>query len=202
MKLNHAVASALIMSTTLVALSACDSDDDGGSDNSTDTATPVTFDEAIDGDISNEPGTPLSLQLANGDNRISGTVITSPDTGTDLDYVSINVPEGSVLNSLILEAYTSVDDVSFIGIQEGPTFTLLSADAPENQNQLLGWSHLGSSVGVDILGTIGSPPGAGDADTAQGFTPPLTAGDYTFWIQETGPEQVDYTLNMVVSAQN
>ena len=63
-----------------------------------------------------------------------------------------------------------------------------------NPANLLGWALFGPGVGnmnTNILPTIGT--GAG----SQGFTPPLTGSDYTFWIQQTG-DPCTYHLNFVV----
>ena len=49
-------------------------------------------------------------------------------------------------------------------------------------------------VGSDILPNIGS------GDGAQGFSGALPAGDYTFWIQETGDAPATWSLDLVVSA--
>ena len=59
---------------------------------------------------------------------------------------------------------------------------------------LLGWFHYDSSdIGTNILPLMGTS-GFGSA----GFTPPLPAGSYSFWVQElstgTAPYGFDFTL--------
>ena len=145
------------------------------------------FDEAIDGDIAGDASNPQAVQVGEGSNLINGSVVAG-----DIDYVTINVPAGSVLSAINLVSYESVDDQSFIGIQEGTTFT----EPPEDTvvGNLLGFTLMGDAdVGTDILQAIGS------GDGAQGFTGPLAAGDYTFWIQETGDDASTYSLDMVIS---
>ena len=72
------------------------------------------------------------------------------------------------------------------------------AQAQANLATLLGYLHFGNGAlagtatpGNDILDNIGV--GAG----SQGFVPPLTGTDYTFWIQQTGPA-VSYSFHFVV----
>ena len=193
MKFNRLFLSKLIVSASIVTLAACsssddDDDNDSGADNNL-TST-VLFDEATDNDIINDPNNPQPLLLANGGNIVNGTVV-SPD----LDYLTINVPAGSELTAIQLEEYTSEDDVSFIGIQAGSVFTE-SNDDPAVEN-LLGFVLFGGELeGSDILVEMGLGEGT------QGFTPPLEAGDYSFWIQDTGDDLVTYSLNFVIEETN
>lgn len=163
-----------------------DDGDTSGDDGDTNAPTAL-YDEATDGDITDDATNPLALDLQNGSNVINGTVIAG-----DLDYVTVHVPAGHVLSALDLVDFDSTDDLSFIGIQRGTVFT-----EPPTETQvenLLGFTLIGPDVaGTDILPNIGTGEGA------QGFTAPLEAGDYTFWIQQTGPELVGYSLDLVVS---
>ena len=156
--------------------------DNGGSD-----APTALFDEAIDGEITDDPTNPLALDLANGSNVLNGTVVAG-----DIDYVTVHVPAGHVLSALDLLSFESEDNLSFVGIQEGTVFTEPPVDTdPAN---LLGFILIGEQVeGTNLLPAIGA------AEGAQGFTGPLPAGDYTFWIQQTTEETVDYSLDMIVS---
>ncbi len=164
-----------------------DGDTDGDDTDAGDDGLDTLYNEAVDGDISDDPTAPLALDLANGSNVIAGTVI-----GGDIDYVNIHVPAGHVLSAVNLINYESGNDQSFIGIQEGTVFT----EPPTNTEvaNLLGFTLFGTaSIGTDILPAIGSGQGA------QGFTAPLAAGDYTFWIQETAPVESSYYFDMVVT---
>ena len=193
MKFNRPALSTIIASVSILTLVACSSDDDddstaGPTDN--EPADVVLFDEAVDGDIINDPNNPDFLQLVVGQNRVNATVV-SPD----LDYITINVPDGSELSAIELTEYTSLDDVSFIGMQTGEVFT----ETPEDPNpaNLFGFILFGGALeGGDILELMGANP------DAQGFTPPLEAGDYSFWIQDTGPDLVTYRLSFVVEETN
>lgn len=146
-------------------------------------APAALFDEAVDGEITNDPSNPLPLQLANGDNRIVASVVAP-----DRDYITMNVPAGHELGTITLESYVSANSRSFIGVQIGTLFTE-DASNPAVEN-LLGYAHFGTDMlGSNIISALST--GAG----SQGFTPPLSAGDYTFWIQETGSAEVNFTLN-------
>jgi len=162
--------------------------DDTGDTGDTDTGAPgALYDESVDGEITDDPTNPLSLALGNGSNIINGAVIAG-----DIDYVTVNVPEGYVLSEIELADYDSVDDLAFIGIQRGTVFT--EPPVETNVANLLGFTLFGiDTEGTDILPNIGSGEGA------QGFTAPLEAGDYTFWIQQTGPDTVGYSFDLVTS---
>ncbi len=197
MKLNHLFLSILIGTTSSVALVACGGSDSGSNN---DTVTPVNtdneptavllFDEANDGDIINDPNNPQPLQLIVGENTVNAAVVAP-----DLDYITVNVPAGSSLTAINLVEYVSTSVQSFIAIQSGSVFTELASN-PSVEN-LLGYMHFGDSMtGTNILPELGLGEGA------QGFTPPLSDGDYSFWIQETGTEEVQFSLNFVVESTN
>jgi len=191
MKCKNLLLSTVIAPMCVVTMVACSSSDDDAGNNITaeeTVADVLLFDEADGGDIVNDPNNPLPLQLVIGENRINAAVV-SPD----LDYLTVNVPAGSLMTAIELAAYTSTDDRSFIAIQAGSVFTEQASD-PDVAN-LLGYLHFGvESVGEDIL------PGMSAGEGAQGFTTPLEAGDYSFWIQETGADPVNYSLVFVVES--
>lgn len=148
----------------------------------------VTHDEGVNGDISGLGSTPTQHSLFIGSNTVIGSVIAG-----DRDYLALIVPAGASLSSVVLENHASNSAVSFIGVQSGATFT----EPPTGTNvaNLLGWTHFGQvqgQVGTDILDDMAV--GAG----AMGFSPPLPAGTYTFWIQETSSNLSSYTFNFIV----
>ena len=152
-------------------------------------AAPI-YDETVDGDLSGDRENPTARVLAAGSNTVTATVIAG-----DLDYLTLTVPTGLELDSIVLDSYASPTPVSFIAVQSGTIFTV-PADAP-TVGDLLGWAHFGSTlVGSDILDDMG---GAGLG--AIGFTPPLGSGDYTFWIQETSALQAGFTMDFIVTPE-
>ena len=150
-------------------------------------ADEVRFDEAVEGDISDDPANPVSIPLTVRDTFVDGTV-----TAGDIDYVTVNVPEGHVLAALGLPFYESGNERSFIAVQEGTVFTEPTNPADIDVANLLGYALFGdATVGGDNLQLIGAGEGA------QGFTGPLPAGDYTFWIQETADVITAYSWHFV-----
>jgi len=145
------------------------------------------YDEAVDGDLSGDGLTPTVLVAGAGVNTLVGTVSTP-----DLDYLTFNVASGFRLEALVLVS-VSTDDLSFIAVQSGATFTEPPGD-PDPAN-LLGWVHFDPTLaGTDILDDMGL------GDGAIGFTPPLPSGDYSFWIQNINSDGTDYEMQFVVSA--
>lgn len=146
------------------------------------------YDEAQNGDVSDDANNPTSLMLEAGRNDVSGVVVEG-----DIDYVTVNVPTGLELSALNLMNFVSNTRVSFVGVQQGAVFT-----EPPNETdvgELLGYVLFGSNeLNANILPAIGRGMGA------QGFVGPLPAGDYTFWIQEIGSDPTNYTFSFVTTS--
>jgi hypothetical protein len=114
--------------------------------------------------------------------------------GSDLDYVTIQVPDGHQFTGLTMASYASTDGTSFIGVQAG---TQLTVGTGGPASELLGYTHFGTTpgnVGQNILPSICTGPGA------MGCTPPLAAGPYTFWIQQANTVNVTYQFDFLVAA--
>jgi hypothetical protein len=144
----------------------------------TTSALAAGYKESKSGDLSNDGLNPTPVKLKVGANTIDG------DDGVhggviDRDYFTIKIGKGQTLASIILDPKTRIGNrFSFIGVEAGKQVTEdpNSGDA----SQLLGWIHFGSSdIGTDIL------PGMCQGAGAQGCTPPLGPGNYSFWVQET-----------------
>ena len=144
--------------------------------------------ESVDGELSSNGLAPTAITLAAGSNQIFGRM-GGGGGGADLDYFTVTVPTQMQLTALTLLSDTRVIGVSFIGMQAGPQLTV--DPRAGSANGLLGWMHYGATdIGTDILPTIGTGFGA------SGFTPPLGAGQYSFWLQETGAGSVTYGLDL------
>lgn len=147
----------------------------------------IMWDESIHGDLTDDRFNPNHLSVSLGSNELIG------HTGFhDRDYFRITLAPGQMLTSIILTGYVSIDDISFLAVQEG---TFLTED-PLNANvaNLLGWTFFGTpEIGVDLLPLMGSNYGS------IGFTPPLSGTNYTFWLQQTG-DPTDYALDFRVDA--
>ena len=146
----------------------------------------ILYDESVSGDLSNNQSAPTARTLAIGTNSIKGAV-----GGTESqDWVALTVPAGDVLSSLVLASYVSTDSQGFIGVQAGASF-VGSTNSPSSY---LGYAHFGTGatngslpptnlVGTNLLPLMGD---TSIASGAVGFTPPLSAGTYTFLIQQLG----------------
>lgn len=145
----------------------------------------VIWDENIQGDLTDDRFNPEFLSLSAGSNVLIG------NTGfSDRDYFRFSLAPGQALTSVFLRDYVSVDDISFLAVQEG---TFITED-PLNANvgNLLGWTFFGApEVGVDLLPLMGSNWGS------IGFAPPLTGPNYAWWLQQTG-DATSYVLEFNV----
>jgi hypothetical protein len=147
-----------------------------------------TYDEAVDGDLSDSRQAPTLFGLSLGSNEL---VATTGDG--DIDILTIDVPDGRVLSQLFLRSFTVLDfdNLAFVGLQSGSVFSVDPNIA--GAGPLLGWMHFtDNEVGADILPFIGRGFGS------MGFTPPLAAGPYSFFLQQTGTA-VRYRMDFVLA---
>jgi hypothetical protein len=163
----------------------------------------VIWNETSNGDLSNNQAAPNAFTLSLGTNSVIGSVGT-PD---NQDWIALTVPAGDVLSSLILKSYTSTDAQGFTGMQSGPSFV----GSIFTQANYLGYAHFGTGaqngslpatnlVNADLLPIMADNSPTGTSPGAQGFTPPLPAGTYTFLIQQTGSANTAYQFDYNVSA--
>ena len=169
----------------------------------------LTYIEDIDGDLSNDVDNPTPLNMSEGVNLLIGSVHGPGQT--EFDVFTVNVPEGAALSGITLVDYEADDPddaaVGFIAFNEG---TMFIADADnesiaDNLTSFLGYNHLGqvqnidggrNQVGTDIL--PGLAEGIDGFDPPIGFDIPLDAGNYTFYIQQTGPATNFYEMEFIV----
>ena len=159
----------------------------------------TNYDESTDGDLANDGANPSELVFNAGANRVTAASVLANDPSGDRDYFTFMVPDGMVLTAIILENYNSPGDaLAFIAIEAGMTFD--EPPAGTTVGNLLGYTHLGPGAGhtdgTDVLPDIAG--GAG----AQGFAPPLGAGSYSVWYQQTGSDEIEVTLAFMLSPVN
>jgi hypothetical protein len=136
-------------------------------------------------DFSDNNLAPTAITLDVGSNLITGNIGTSPN---DRDFFSFTLPAGWRLASVILTANSS--STSFIAVQDGGV--ILTADL-NNGSALRGWEHFHEGyLNTSLLDEMGL--------NGKHFTPPLGAGEYTFWIQETSNPVKSYGFNFVVES--
>lgn len=147
----------------------------------------TVWDEALQGDLSNNGLAPTAVTMTVGHNHVIGNM-GNPGSGVDRDYFSFTVPAGYELSGLWLLPATDVSGgASFLAIQSGPQVTVSTTGA--GVEALYGFNHYGADlIGQDILATIVGPQKA-----------PLPAGTWSVWIQETGGP-VRYGLDFVITS--
>ena len=153
------------------------------------------YNEATSGDFANSGSAPTSIgSLTPGSNNIFGTTGRG-NTGLDRDYFTFTVPVNSFLVSMTeLPGTTVGGDVSFIGVQAGNKVTV--GTNPSSAAGLLGWTHYGvADINVDILPRMGV-----SSFGSTGFTTPLGAGDYAFWLQDFNGGAFTYGFRLGVTA--
>jgi hypothetical protein len=154
----------------------------------------TAWDEAVDGDFSNLGTSPSGVTLAPGANIVRGS--TGRNSGVvDRDYFTFTLPAGWQLDTVMVlpgTTFASESDAGFIAVQAGPQVTVNpTGGSPEG---LLGWLHYSQNdIDTDILGLMGIGFGA------SGFSSPLPAGPYSFWIQNTSSGVSAYHLDFGVS---
>ena len=102
-------------------------------------AQTVLWDESVNGDLSNNQAAPNAFTLPVGVSAIRGTVTGG---GVDnQDWVALTVPAGTMLNSLVLAAYTSTDAQGFTGFQTGSAFV----GSANSAGSYAGYAHFGTA---------------------------------------------------------
>lgn len=151
----------------------------------------ASFDEDITGDLSGDGAVPTDI----GTLALGTTVIRATQQGDprDMDYITFTVPEGTELSGLTVLAYDAAPgNLAFIGIEGGAVF--VTAPGTTDASTLLGGLvYAQYAVSLDILGLMGSLEGA------QGFEEPLGPGEYTLWLNQTGPAST-VTLGLDLTA--
>ncbi len=153
------------------------------------------YNEAVSGDLSNLGLAPTAIgRLTPGSNSVFGTTGRGA-AGLDRDYFTITIPAGYNLVSLTeLPGTTVGGNVSFLGVQAGTQVTVPSS--PSNAVGLLGWTHYGSDdILTNLLPRMGVP-----SLGSTGFSIPLAAGEYSFWIQDFNAGRFTYGFDFGVQA--
>jgi hypothetical protein len=148
----------------------------------------IVWYEVTNGDLSNDPTHPTPITLHEGTDTIIGAVNGMTDYQ---DWMALTIPAGLQLSAMICADYDSQDHVAFTGVQAGPSFD----GDPSDPASYLGYTHFGTdTLGEDLF------PLMDNAQGAQGFTPPLPSGVYTFLAQQLGDDclyQFDFEVTAV-----
>lgn len=153
-------------------------------------ANAAVYNEAVDGDLSDDRFNPTLIGLDNGLNTVTMDVVNSNDTMSgDRDYFTISLAAGQTVSNVTLADLSlpngGIDDTAFIGLGSGNFFDF---DPDTNTGPgLIGFLLTGSSdVGTNII----APLTAGGSD----FGP----GDFSFWVQQTGQDLTQISLGITV----
>jgi len=164
----------------------------------------VYYDESIDGELSTDNNAPTDLGVfAPGENIVIGQVtdIGGGFAGT-ADIFTFEIAAGQQLDTIFMTDFSTASGAAvFLALDDGPTFLY----SPEEINdmvdfpdltQIMGGTTAGTAnIGTDILDDLEDAVNSGNGSA---FTTPLGPGQYTIYIQETGPES-NYTLTFNVS---
>lgn len=149
------------------------------------------FEDSFPDTYSNEPQAPTSLSFSAGENTISGQVAAPRNTR---DFVTFTVPEGHELTEIRVDSWQAEgDNIGFVHIDEGTQTVIPSEDTTLD---FLGGAHISSELFGPTDNLLTSLSNAVQGGT--GFNAPLGAGDYTFNVQQTGPQESTYTLTFVI----
>ncbi|MEM0926528.1 MAG: PEP-CTERM sorting domain-containing protein [Planctomycetota bacterium] len=158
-----------------------------------------------DGELSNDNNDPTPLDFAIGDNTVRGVVFDARGT-MNTDIFTFTVPELTEWTSMRVDDYISTDNIAFVAISSGTTFPYNVFDLDEVQNgnlpedAFLGGTTFGPgdtvpndpTAGFDILQRAGRISGSR-------FSGPLSAGEYTVYIQQIGAS-TEYRLTFGITS--
>ena len=152
------------------------------------------FEKTYPTTFSNDPNNPTALSFTVGENTVSGQV----DGPRNIrDFVTFTVPEGHELTGIFLDDWSaSGDNLGFAHIDEGSTTVI---PTQETALDFLGGTHVSQALfppETNMLTVLSNAPQGGT-----GFDTPLPSGDYTFNMQQTGPQESAYTLTFVIEEQ-
>jgi len=164
-------------------------------------ALATDYNESIQGDLSNDWLNPSFLLLSYGQIGNNGTLGNNILTGTtgrlngvvDRDYLKVVVPTGYVWSEMRLGNQSSVGaSASFVGLASGSV--MINPNTASSATGLLGYHLYGAQdLTHDILDNM-----AVSTNGASGFIAPLSAGDYTLWIQELATGNFNYRFNLIL----
>jgi hypothetical protein len=165
------------------------------------------FNETFDGDLTNSQSAPTHVRpLSVGTNSLTATLGSGGGIGAGdpEDWFTIHVPTGMTLNAINLANFYGNSPEVFLGVQKGTSFV----GDPALASPYLGYVYFGTAAingnlapadlrGADLLKLIGNNS---LATGSQGFTPPLSSGDYTFVAAMQG-SAVTFQLDFIITSQ-
>jgi hypothetical protein len=139
----------------------------------------TTLDEGVIGDLSSDINAPTPFELTAGSNRViansGGSATGGATNGTDAEFLTVIVPDGLILDQIVVVDRVGASERSFIGYNAGVS--------------------LPGQTEFDILDSAIFFSTSGNLLTKVLFPDPLDES-LAFWIQETSGS-VDYELNFI-----
>ena len=156
------------------------------------TASASVYNESIDGDLSGDRFNPTLISVDNGLNTVTMQVVDSALPGGDRDYFTFSIGAGQSIDSIVVtDAFNPAggfDSTAFVGLAFDSIFDF-DPDAFTGPG-LEGFVLTDMSVvGTESIGAL------------TGGLTSLGAGDYSFWVQQTGPDltEISLAINVVPS---
>lgn len=144
----------------------------------------TVHDESIDGDLSGVLSAPDTVLVSNGANVLIGQMGANGGTGatdgSDADYFSITIGAGQSLTGFTIDSYVFSPDnpgVSFLAYIVGTGFS------GQGAGDIDGFTFFNATTGDLLPFLVGGP---------------LGPGTYSFWLQETSANVVDYQFTATV----
>ncbi|MDG2487791.1 MAG: PEP-CTERM sorting domain-containing protein [Roseibacillus sp.] len=150
----------------------------------------VLWSEASDGDLPGESGAPQFLTVTLGENTVAGRMGQTGDlgatNGSDADYLTVIVPDGLEVVAITVESFFFSGD----GNPGGGSFLAYGAGAEfagQGFGDIDGYVIFAADAG-NLL------PGLRQDIFGDGSQNSLSPGEHAFWLQETNPTIVEYSL--------
>lgn len=183
--------------------------DPGPNEDGTSAASQVIHDEGADGTtnpLSTDNNNPTDFgRLAHGSNIVRGYVDAARTIG-DVDVFTFTIDPGFQLDGIFVQEYAYItppsnpnEQAAFLAIDDTNSFPYDSneLDVGVDESVFIGGTVFGLSD-LPVAGGGNILPRAGFI-AGSGFSGPLPAGVYTFYIQQTGPANT-YALDLRVGA--
>jgi len=146
------------------------------------------WDESVNGDLSSNAAAPTPIPLIAASNTIVGTM--SSAAGVDRDYITFTIDPDRMLTDIILRGL-SPDNLAFTAVNSGATSFVPSASTSAS---FLAGTHVDAGdIGTSILSLFQTS----SVTTNHLNFPYLTAGTYSFLMQQTSPINQAYELEFV-----
>ena len=171
-------------------------------------AQAVNWNELHQGEFSGDGNAPTSIfTLDPGSNIIEGTISGSNGLATDIDIWNFTIAAGYYLSGINLVTYSDngfgapLGTISsFMAIDDA--LTINTGDPSQHLSNGL-WNEQSPDGGATTFTNLLAILEAGPEFGGTGFSGPLPAGDYTFWVQETASPgvslDISYCIEFVVT---